>query len=285
MIEQGNKEKIQTFIEEKEKTTSIWQLNENLEELWLDVKLGEWLKNDKNMLTYAEHFLELKESWGFFWWIKIQFLELRLSMTCPYFEDFKSFLEELKKWDDIKEGDETNTKTDDIDVISNNNKFIGTKLSEIKSQPFYKNVWTWVTRCAATARFNALDFGLNLPWWNAYDAWKNPWNNIEKTLPVSKQNKKPKSSWSSLDIDDFPKSDSKINFADIYTKSRSSFGHRVSAFKDGSWQWYILDPYTRVNGKLNNSPKKIEDYVKSKKIIKSHFYTSSGYSPESRKYA
>ncbi len=287
MIEQINKEKIKTFIEDKEKTTSIWQLNENLEELWLDVKIGEWLKNDKKMLTYAEHFLWLKESWGLFWWIKMQFLELRLSMTCPYFEDFKSFLGELKKWEDTEalDSDDKKNESDNIDVIINNNEFMWTKVSEIKSQPFYKNPGSWVTRCAATARFNALDFGLNLPWGNAYDAWKNPWSKTKETLPESKQNKKPSSSWSALDLEDFPKSDDKINFADLYTQSNSGFGHRVAGFKDWSWQWYVLDPYTRVNGRLDNSPKKIEDYMNSKKIIKSHFYTSPGYISKIRKYA
>lgn len=286
MIEQINKEKIQTFIEEQEKTTSIWQLNENLEELWLDVKIWEWLKNDQKMLTYAEHFLWLKESWDLFWWIKLQFLELRLSITCPYFEDFKSFLKELKIWDDTEELDDNQDHTsDNIDIVSHNTEFMWTKVSEIKSQPFYKNPGSWVTRCAATARFNALDFGLDLPWWNAYDAWKNPWSNIQKTLPASKQNKKPSSSWSSLDINSFPKSDGEINFVDLYTSSSSKYGHRVVWFKDGTWQWYVLDPYTRVNWKLDNKPKKIEAYVKSKKIVKGHFYKSSWYRFESKKYA
>jgi hypothetical protein len=59
------------------------------------VQISHWLKNDEKMLNYAKLYLKNKKN--IMESFKIQFLELRISVTCPYFEDFKIFLDELKK--------------------------------------------------------------------------------------------------------------------------------------------------------------------------------------------
>jgi hypothetical protein len=281
MLEQVNKENIENYIEEQEAETSMWQLDASFEELWVDVNLSRRLKNDHKMLTYAENFLEIKESWWFLWWIKLQLLELRLSMTCPYFSEFKDFLVELKKWNDTNEDE----NSDNLDTIWSDNEFLWTKVSEIESQPFYKNPGTWVTRCAATANFNAKDFWLDLPWWNAYDAWKEIWKGLQKTLPSWRKKDRPNDSRGKISASAFPSQQDKINFADLYTGSSSNYWHRVVWFKDNLWERYVLDPYTRVNGILGNKPHKLIDYTKSRKIVKAHFYNSPWYKFESRQYA
>ncbi len=49
------------------------------------------------------------------------------------------------------------------------------------------------------------------------------------------------------------------NFADVFTGSKSKYGHRCLAFKkDGNWM--ILDPYTRINGQLTNNPIPLDRY-------------------------
>lgn len=280
-------EDIKKEIKTKESETALWQIEQTTEELWLDVKIWAWLKNDQKMLNYSKLYLKKSPSiWESF---KLQFLELRLSIVCPYFKDFKVFLSELKKWEDTSEDANENSNQDvnqnEIDVIWEGDNFLGTDISEIESQPFYKNPDSWVTRCAATARFNALDFWIDLPWWNAYDAWEKPGSLTKKTIPQSRQNEKPSSSWPPLNKNQFPNADSDINFADLYTSSSSWYWHRVVGFKDSNWQWYVLDPYTRVNWVLNSTPKKLEKYMEKRKVIKSHFYKSSGYKFESRNYA
>jgi hypothetical protein len=217
---------------------------------------------------------------------------LRISVTCPYFEDFKIFLDELKKWENTDENNEDNiwSSQDNIDLVWAEHDFLWTDVYNIRSQPFYKNPSTWVTRCAATARFNWLNFWLVLPSWDAYTAWaKIPHiPQYKVTTPESRKNQKPKSSWVGIDLDEFKNIKEKgdgINFADIYLNSNSKYGHRAVAFKDDIWERYVLDPYTRVKWKLNNKPKKLSEYMSNKKIVKSNFYHSSWYRFESRNYA
>lgn len=279
MIEQIQKEKIEKFIDEKEKKTLMWQLNENLEELWLDVKIGEWLKNDEMLLSYAQMYLN--ESKSIFDSFKMQFIELKAKIQCPYFEDFKVFLNELKQWENTKNQNESSEFIDDA------HQFLGTKVSDIESQPYYKNPEKGgTTRCSATAQFNWLDFWLTLPKWNAYDAWAivPSISAYIDTIPNWNQAEKPKATRPSISVDDFNLSDNS-NFADIYTSSNSNYGHRAVAFKDWTWQWYVLDPYTRVNGNLDDKPKKLEDYMSQRKIVKSNFYTSAWYNPKEINYA
>ena len=255
----------------KEETES-WQ--ENGPEKWF---LSLWLKNNETMLAYAELAMKTekltpKES------IKYKLLELRLSIPfcCPYFADFKEFLKELKRWSDTsRTKNTTNTNTESIET--SNHTFCWTNIRNIKSEPFQKNSRTWVTWCSKTARLNWYNFGLVLEAWEtAFIAWRKPWKDSLQTIPANKINKKPKQSWDWIDISKF-KSIDKWNYADIYTNSKTDYGHRAAAFKDDSWQWYVLDPYTRVNGKLDNSPKKLEDYLKVRKIVKAHIYKSNWY--------
>ncbi len=278
-----NIEEIKTYIEEQESKTSVGQLDENLESFWFDIKISSRLENDTKLLEYATLFLSEEKT--IFTTFQLQFLELKASLTCPYFADFKLFLEELKKWENTNE----NTNSSTIDTIWDEHLFLWIKVSDIKSQPYYKPVADWSTRCAKTARFNWLDFGLALQSGNAYDAGTlvpTVAQSYVETIPDWKENERPNTNWSARTIYEFKNMENdNINFADIYTDSKSTYGHRAVAFKDVTWQWYVLDPYTRVNGILDNSPKKLEDYMSQRKIVKSHFYTSTEYNPEARKYS
>lgn len=284
-------EKIRDYINENEKNNWLQQVvdfftdqdktQENKENEGF--KFSDWLKNDKNLLEYAKLYnkpekLNIWES------IKFKLLELKLSVTCPYFADFKEFLEELKRWTDTSTTDTTDTSTTSSistgtvseSIETWNHTFCGISLSNIKSEPFQRNSKTWVTWCSKTARDNWKNFWLDLPSWNAYDAWMLPWKDSIETIPKDKINERPNKWWEWIKISLF-KSISKWNYADIYVGSSSNYGHRASAFKDDSWQRYVLDPYIRVNWKLDNSPKKLEDYLAVKKIVKAHIYQSKWY--------
>ena len=273
----NNTEKIKTYIEEQESKTSVGKLDENLANLWLDVKISSRLKNDTKLLEYATLFLSEEKT--IFTTFQLQFLELKASLTCPYFDDFKIFLEELKQWNNTNKPNETPEAIDDT------HELFWTKVSEIESQPYHKNSTTWVTRCSATAQFNGLDFWLTLPTWDAYTAWaKIPTiSAYTDTIPSWNQTEKPNANRPAISIDNFTPSDDS-NFTDIYTSSQSGYGHRAVAFKDGLWNWYVLDPYTRVNWILDGSPKKLEDYMNQRKIIKANFYTASKYIAQERAY-
>jgi hypothetical protein len=44
-------------------------------------------------------------------------------------------------------------------------------------------------------------------------------------------------------------------------------------------EWYVLDPYIKINGKTSIKPIKLGVYMKKwRKIIKAHFYHSNWYS-------
>lgn len=283
-------EKIQEFIDEKERNSS-WVANwiELLgEATWIEKetteKIKNRLKNDKNLLDYAELFTKT-EKLNIWDTIKLNLLNLKLSITCAYFSDFKEFLIELKRWPHISTWWTDNTQQYPVDNPSNNheetdtskNAFCWTNVNDILSEPFEKNSRTWVTWCSKTARYNWKNFWLELPSGNAFDAGKLPWKDTLLTIPENKKWDKPQSSWEWIHISDF-KSKHRWNFADIYVNSKSNYGHRAVAFKDNWWQWYILDPYTRVNWDLNQKPKKLEDYLNVKKIVKIHFYESEWYS-------
>ncbi len=242
--------------------------------------LFSWLRNDENLLSYADLTMKLEkdENWkvkleNLPWGerVKYRLLELKLSITCLYFAEFKDFLRELKRWTDTS----TNTPTESAEIW--NNTFCWTGVSRIKSEPYEKNSQTWVTWCSKTARCNWRNFWITLPSWNAYDAWTTPWNGCVATIPSNRTNERPNGTWWSIEASAF-KSLTNWNYADIYTSSKSvKYGHRAAAFKDDSWQWYVLDPYTRVNWRLDNSPKKLEDYLSVRKIVKAHVYESRWY--------
>ncbi len=284
-------EKIQEYIKEKEeknwlkKLAEVFDGDEEKEEDKESFSFFNWLKNDKNLLEYANLYnkpekLNIWES------IKFKLLEVKLSITCPYFADFKNFLEELKRWTDISDttsgtsSSTTSTETTSESIETWNHTFCGTNVSRIKSEPFQRNSKTGVTWCSKTARFNWYNFGLRLPSWDAYKAGTNPWKDSIQTIPRDRIGKQPKNSWEWIEVSVF-KSLSKWNYADIYVESKSNYGHRAAAFRDDSWQWYVLDPYTRVNWRLDNTPKKLEDYISTRKIVKAHVYESKWYKERS----
>ena len=288
----ANKEQVvKEFIERKKETDWKSILRDAVIDLtWLKEEtegnfFSEWLKNDKDLLTYAELFSK-KEQLSFWESFKLKTLRLKLFVTCPYFADFEYFLEELQRWADTSKSKDSkqNDKETDAETTewSNESKeiashtFCWVKIDNIKSEPFERSGKNGITRCSKTARNNWKNFNINLPRGNAYDAWKTPWKDSVKTIPEDKTNEKPLNSWSWIDASSFA-SLGKWNFADIYTNSKSNYGHRASAFKDDSWEWYVLDPYTRVNWKLDNSPKKLKDYLSVRKIVKANVYESKWY--------
>ena len=278
ILDDNIKNKIDDYIEQKESKTSLWQIEDNLEELGLDVQITHWLKNDEQMLKYAK--LYLKRDKNMMESIRLQFLELKTSITCPYFADFKIFLDELQEKEDKSEN------KDNLDVDSNILKWNTSwwvDVSEIKSLPFYKNTGTGVTWCSATARLNWSNFGLQLPRGNAFDAWAKTLDTTIRTIPEEKKNERPRSFWQWQSIDSFNIGED-VNFADIYLSSSSKYGHRAVAFRDLSWDWYVLDPYTKVNWILDDRPKKMSDYMKVRKVVKANFYKSKRYEFESKNY-
>jgi len=316
-----NESQIKEYIQTKQKDSIVWTIDSVKSEfsslVWKEeeetktwLHFLEWLKNDKNLLKYAE--LKNKE-WELERWdkMKLELLEVKLSITCPYFADFKEFLEELKKWEHVDQWqgtDSQSTQTSQSETGSQStdttdswwsqpqtaetipetaetiHSFCWTNLSEIQSYPYYKNSKTWVTRCSATAQMNGKNFGLNLPNGDAYNAGTKPWNDSICTLPKDKKDKKPSKRRPTINPSEFQSVWDDANFADIYVESKSNYGHRAVAFRDSTWQRYVLDPYIRVKWDLNNSPKKLEDYLSTKKIVKSHFYKSSWYSDKHLAY-
>ena len=291
-----NEAQIKGYIKEKEKDSVLWNLENITTEFnslvgrekeetkdWLH--LFEWLKNDKSLLKYAE--LKMKDEKDLKRWEKfnLELLELRLSITCKYFKDFKIFLEDLKRGEVVEDTSTDTWQNMQVETIDlQNSYFCWVSVWEIQSYPFYRNSQSWVTRCSRTARMNGQNFGLNLPKWDAYNAWEKPWENSINSLPKNKKEKKPSKNWSPLNIWEFNSIWNDINFADIYTESKSNYWHRAVAFRDNTWQRYVLDPYTRVNGVLNSTPKKLQDYMKNKKIVKAHFYKSNWYSHKDLSY-
>lgn len=67
---------------------------------------------------------------------------------------------------------------------------------------------------------------------------------------------------------DFPTLPDNANFADVFTGSKSSYGHRCLAFKRGG-EWMILDPYTTHT----NNPVPLSGYPRKNEIRKVAGYT------------
>lgn len=65
-----------------------------------------------------------------------------------------------------------------------------------------------------------------------------------------------------------PPSDPKANFADVFTGSKSQYGHRCVAFKRGE-QWYVLDPYVNKT----TDPVPLAQYPRAGQIRKAALYT------------
>ena len=149
----------------------------------------------------------------------------------------------------------------------------GFDVAKIHSVPARKNPKTWVTLCAATAKFNAQKFGLTFPSGNAWDAStsKPIEQEYRASLPISKKEERPNWNWKPLSIADFDAMKD-VNVADIYPDSKSKYGHRAVAFRDQTGEWMVLDPYIKVPWTDATEPKKLEDYMKIRKVFKGHFY-------------
>ena len=147
-------------------------------------------------------------------------------------------------------------------------------VNKIESCPARKNPKTWVTLCAATAKFNAKDtFWLKLPSGNAWDAsTARPidWD-YKESLPKGKEEERPNRSWNPLTIQDFDAIKG-VNVADIYPDSKSGYWHRAIAFRDQNGEWMVLDPYIKVSGTESTDPKPLKDYVEKRPVLKAHFY-------------
>lgn len=153
-------------------------------------------------------------------------------------------------------------------------------LYEISSHKLMRDPETGKFCCSKTAWFNGRQFGVSLPRWNAYEALTHPWRTALRSVPQNKKYKQPKAIRPAVTQEDFLSVKKNINFVDFCTYTKSKFGHRAVWFRDDKWEWYILDPYTKVNWRKNESPKKLEDYLKRRKIVKAHFYHSSWYTKE-----
>ena len=149
----------------------------------------------------------------------------------------------------------------------------GFDATKIQSSPFRRNPKTGVTLCAATAKFNAQQFWLTFPSGNAWDAstTKPTEKEYQSSLPASKREERPKRHWSPLSISDFDAMKG-VNVADIFPDSKSGYGHRAVAFRDKNGERMVLDPYIKVAWIASTEPKKLEEYMKSTKVFKSHFY-------------
>lgn len=109
-MELEKESKIKNYIQEKEQLT--WNTVADLSSLDKEIKdwfLTEWVRNDAGLLKYAE--LAMKEELSLGESVKLSLLDLKLSLSCPYFSDFKKFLSELKQWN--RNSDVNNSSSND----------------------------------------------------------------------------------------------------------------------------------------------------------------------------
>ena len=174
------------------------------------------------------------------------------------------------KWDFKKIVDEYPSKS--LSEILYNQNLLFWNPSRIKSSPSEKSK-KWTTLCSATAQKNWRKFWINLPSWNAWLA------SLEKPIDPAYTDSIPSLSSKPselqrqkkfLTIDDFNKQSS-VNFADIYTNSKSPHWHRATAFKWDDWSRYVLDPYHSWGGDPNRS-QPIEEYMDRVNILKANLY-------------
>ena len=164
---------VKNYIDKKEQEQWLSGLYDAVVDLaWLEKEtkqsvLYKWLKNDESLLSYAE--LSMKtEKLNIWESIKYRLLELKLSISCPYFADFKDFLQELKRWTDTSTTDTTETTTSGTthrettseSSEASTHSFCWKRVSSIKSEPYERNSRTWVTWCSKTARNNWKNFWL-----------------------------------------------------------------------------------------------------------------------------
>jgi hypothetical protein len=136
----------------------------------------------------------------------------------------------------------------------------------VKSEPFERSN-KGTTLCSRTAWKNAQNFGINLPRGDARDA--------KKLSPISSAFQKKIDTPSQLKSD-FSTLAPESNFADIYTTSKSQYGHRAIAFLNQSdHKWYVLDPYSKgLKRNTPTAPVLLADYQKTRPLVQANFYKS-----------
>jgi hypothetical protein len=138
----------------------------------------------------------------------------------------------------------------------------------VRSEPFERSN-KGTTLCSRTAWKNGQNFGINLPRGDAYVA--------KDLAPISSAFQKKTTQVDKLKADFAALADG-TNFADIYTTSKSQYGHRAVAFLNQTdKKRYVLDPYTSHNYKKTNAPMLLSDYQKQRQIIQANFYKSEYY--------
>lgn len=158
----------------------------------------------------------------------------------------------------------------------------GFNLEQVKSAPFERSS-NWVTLCSKTAQKNALDFWIVLERGNAYDA--SPRANSRYTEGVDSlsitnmwqkyETKRANNSWKDIPSETLKQQSPERNFAELYTSSKSSYGHRSVAFRAKDGKWYVLDPYTFGNKDIN--PKPLDGYLTRVTIKKARLYKAQKY--------
>lgn len=151
---------IKNYIQKKEQLD--WDTVTDLMSLDKEIKgwfLSEWLRNDKGLLTYAE--LAMKaENLNFWESIKFKLLDLKLSLTCSYFSDFKNFLSGLNRWDD----------NPNVNSSSTTNKELSTEPS-VKNQPIAWKINATVSKVnTAESKVNTTESKVNTTDWKMESA-------------------------------------------------------------------------------------------------------------------
>ncbi|MDQ1343893.1 MAG: hypothetical protein QG650_613 [Patescibacteria group bacterium] len=137
----------------------------------------------------------------------------------------------------------------------------GVPMGGISSGPAERSQ-TGSTLCSKTARENAERiFGVSLRRGDAIDVQ----NSYGPT--GLRQSSDPSRSPTEISAG-LPPSDPKANFADVFTGSKSEYGHRCVAFKKND-AWYVLDPYVNKT----TDPVPLAQYPRAGQIRKAALYT------------
>ena len=216
-METRRESEINDYIQEKEQLA--WNTVDNLESLKEEIEdwfLTEWVRNDAGLLTYAD--LAMKDSKLSFWEsVKIKLLDLKLSLSCSYFSDFKNFLNNLKHWNPSSHSEGWSHKPDSVDW-SHNSEVIDWKVVDTAIQTamrivndnsyWYERWWTgdnnsrkWFD-CQSFVRHCFIQAGIKVDtsWWcptmreqftKAWFEWISPYdvNNLQRWDILLDENK------------------------------------------------------------------------------------------------
>lgn len=173
---------IKSYIQDKEQSEWKVDLVDNIAELASlenEVKdwfFSEWIKNDKGLLSYAELAMK-KENLSFWESTKFKLLDMKLSLTCSYFTDFKNFLKGLKDWKDTSDTNKSsNTETTKSGVETANWKVdsaVQWALSIAEDNSYWYELW-WTGKngkkwydCQSLVRGSFIHAWFDVPpsWW------------------------------------------------------------------------------------------------------------------------